>query len=55
MNLRPDIVVTDKISILSQAIHDDVVALREQTETIQIRTERLQSHANRKWRHWPVL
>ena len=48
MSLRLDMVVTDKISILSQVTHDDVVALREQTQAIQIRTERLQSHANRK-------
>lgn len=51
MNLGPDLVVTDKISTLSQAIHSDVTALRDQTEALYSRTERLQSHADRKWRY----
>ena len=55
MNLRPDWVVSDQMSTLSQATHSDVVGLREQTEALHVRTERLQSHADRNWRQWPVL
>ncbi len=55
MNLRPDWVVSDQMSTLSQTIHSDVVALREQTGALHVRTERLQSHADRNWRHWLVL
>ena len=44
MNLRPDMVFTEEISTLSQAIHGELMAIRKQTE-------RLQNHANRKWRH----
>lgn len=38
------------MSTLSQATHDDVAALKEQTEILHIRTEQLQSHIDRKWR-----
>ena len=51
MNLLSGDFITDKTSTLSQATYNDVVTLRQQTETLRIQTERLQSHADRKWRH----
>lgn len=40
--------VADMTSTLTQAIHGDVETLGNQMEQLNIRTERLQSHADRE-------
>ena len=48
MSLGLDEVVTNKISTLTQATYNEIIALREQNKTLDIRTEQLQSHADRE-------
>jgi hypothetical protein len=43
------------ISTLSRAIHGDVVTLGERIEQLHIRTEPLQTHADRESDHYITL
>jgi hypothetical protein len=46
--------VIDVTSTLSQMIRGDVVALAERTEQLHLRTERLQTHADRELYDRPI-